>query len=141
MKVTASNCSDNYGPKRHSVKLIPIIVRKFLTESAIPDHGKTSDLIFYKERTVESDKVFATSKKKYFGIVCETCQIREKHIRNIPEKKRDGGLIGFVKEIREPDWCRAIDGERPELKSVGKRKRIVQASRKRAVEQYMENSD
>ena len=39
MNTTTSNCSNNYGPKQHSEKLIPTIIRKCLAGESIPVYG------------------------------------------------------------------------------------------------------
>jgi hypothetical protein len=39
LNVTASNCSNNYGPKQHAEKLIPVIIHKALTHQPIPIYG------------------------------------------------------------------------------------------------------
>jgi len=63
MNVTTSNCSNNYGPKQHSEKLIPTIIEKAMAGENIPiygdgnnirdwlyviDHCKAIDLIYHK---------------------------------------------------------------------------------------------
>lgn len=39
MNTVITNCSNNYGPKQHSEKLIPTIIRKALTNQEIPIYG------------------------------------------------------------------------------------------------------
>jgi dTDP-glucose 4,6-dehydratase len=39
LNVVTSNCSNNYGPRQHSEKLIPTIIRKALTLEPIPIYG------------------------------------------------------------------------------------------------------
>ena len=68
MNVTTSNCSNNYGPKQHNEKLIPVIIKKALALENIPiygdgknirdwlyvlDHCKGIDLVFHKVRLVK----------------------------------------------------------------------------------------
>ena len=36
MDVVTTNCSNNYGPKQHDEKLIPVIIKKALSEQEIP---------------------------------------------------------------------------------------------------------
>ena len=44
MNVTTSNCSNNYGPKQHSEKLIPTIIRKCLAGESIPVYGNGKNI-------------------------------------------------------------------------------------------------
>ncbi|OUM70366.1 hypothetical protein PIROE2DRAFT_1508 [Piromyces sp. E2] len=68
MNTTTSNCSNNYGPKQHSEKLIPKVIKNCLTGQRIPIHGdgknirdwiyvldhcKAIDLIFHKGKSGE----------------------------------------------------------------------------------------
>ena len=39
MNVVTTNCSNNYGPKQHDEKLIPVIIRKALAGEDIPIYG------------------------------------------------------------------------------------------------------
>ncbi|MEN0064695.1 MAG: dTDP-glucose 4,6-dehydratase [Myxococcota bacterium] len=40
LPTTVSNCSNNYGPRQHSEKLIPVVIRSCLTRSSIPVYGR-----------------------------------------------------------------------------------------------------
>ncbi|MBR6673811.1 MAG: GDP-mannose 4,6-dehydratase, partial [Mailhella sp.] len=44
MNVTTSNCSNNYGPKQHFEKFIPVIISKCLKEESIPVYGNGSNI-------------------------------------------------------------------------------------------------
>jgi dTDP-glucose 4,6-dehydratase len=39
LPVTISNCSNNYGPRQHSEKLIPTIIKKAINNESIPIYG------------------------------------------------------------------------------------------------------
>jgi dTDP-glucose 4,6-dehydratase len=39
LNVVTTNCSNNYGPKQHSEKLIPTIIRKAISGQPIPIYG------------------------------------------------------------------------------------------------------
>ena len=69
MNVVTSNCSNNYGPKQHSEKLIPTIIRKALAGEPIPiygdgrnvrdwlyvlDHCKGIDTVYHRGKSGES---------------------------------------------------------------------------------------
>ncbi|MCS6832903.1 MAG: dTDP-glucose 4,6-dehydratase, partial [Flammeovirgaceae bacterium] len=68
MNVVTTNCSNNYGPKQHDEKLIPVIIRKALSGEPIPiygdgknvrdwlyvlDHCKGIDLVFHRGKAGE----------------------------------------------------------------------------------------
>lgn len=44
LPITLSNCSNNYGPRQHSEKLIPTIINACLAEKAIPIYGNGSNI-------------------------------------------------------------------------------------------------
>lgn len=125
MNVTTSNCSNNYGPKQHSEKLIPTIIRKCLTEEAIPvygkgqnvrdwlyvlDHCKAIDLIFHEGKSGETYNVGGNNEKNNLEIVHAVCQILDE------KKPRKNGkyadLITFVTDRPGHDLRYAIDAEK-----------------------------
>jgi dTDP-glucose 4,6-dehydratase len=44
LPITISNCSNNYGPRQHSEKLIPTIIRACLQQKPIPIYGDGSNI-------------------------------------------------------------------------------------------------
>jgi len=44
LPVTLSNCSNNYGPRQHSEKLIPTVIRNCLERNPIPVYGRGANI-------------------------------------------------------------------------------------------------
>ena len=128
MNVTTSNCSNNYGPKQHSEKLIPHIIEKALKEEALPiygkgenvrdwlyvlDHCKAIDLIFHKGRTGETYNIGGHNERNNITIVKTICAILDEKKPRANGRKYEE-LIAFVKDRAGHDFRYAIDAEKLE---------------------------
>ena len=130
LNTTTSNCSNNYGPKQHSEKLIPTIIRKCLAEESIPvygngsnirdwlyvlDHCKAIDLIFHTGIAGETYNVGGRNERNNITIVETICKILdEKHPRANGKKYNE--LISFVADRAGHDFRYAIDATKLETK-------------------------
>ncbi len=123
MNVVTTNCSNNYGPKQHSEKLIPTIIRKALAEQPIPiygdgknvrdwlyvlDHCTGIDLVFQKGRSGETYNIGGNNERNNNQIVDRICTILDQ------QKPRLNGesykkLITFVQDRAGHDKRYAID--------------------------------
>ncbi len=66
LNVTTSNCGNNYGPKQHIEKFIPIVITKCLEEDIIPIHGEGAnirDWIYVFDHCKAVDLIFHQGKK------------------------------------------------------------------------------
>ncbi len=122
MDVTTSNCSNNYGPKQHSEKLIPTIIRKCLAEEPIPvygngqnvrdwlyvlDHCKAIDLIYHQGKSGETYNIGGHNERNNLQIVHSVCRILDE---KRPRKEgRYADLISFVTDRPGHDLRYAID--------------------------------
>lgn len=122
MNVTTSNCSNNYGPKQHSEKLIPTIIRKCLAEEPIPvygngqnvrdwlyvlDHCKAIDLIYHQGKSGETYNIGGHNERNNLQIVHSVCRILDE---KRPRKEgRYADLISFVTDRPGHDLRYAID--------------------------------
>lgn len=122
MNVTASNCSNNYGPKQHNEKLIPTVIRKCLVEEPIPvygngqnvrdwlyvlDHCKAIDLIYHQGRSGETYNIGGHNERNNLQIVHSVCRILDE---KRPRKEgRYADLISFVADRPGHDLRYAID--------------------------------
>lgn len=128
MNVTTSNCSNNYGPKQHSEKLIPTIIRKCLAGESIPvygngknirdwlfvlDHCKAIDLIFHNGRSGETYNIGGRNERDNITIVETICSILD---NKCPRKdgKKYNELITFVADRAGHDLRYAIDATKLE---------------------------
>lgn len=120
MNVTTSNCSNNYGPKQHSEKLIPTIIRNCLNLSPIPiygngqnirdwlyvtDHAKAIDLIFHHGKSGETYNVGGAQRTDEYG----------NHPRDMCYSGRPAPAQGRQKIRRADNLCQRPRRTRPAL--------------------------
>ena len=126
LNTTTSNCSNNYGPKQHSEKLIPHIIEKALKLEPLPvygtgenirdwlyvlDHCKAIDLIFHKGKSGETYNIGGHNEKNNITIVKTICHLLDNYKpRNDGKKYED--LITFVKDRAGHDFRYAIDSSK-----------------------------
>ncbi|MDD6088835.1 MAG: dTDP-glucose 4,6-dehydratase [Desulfovibrionaceae bacterium] len=126
LNVTSSNCSNNYGPKQHREKFIPVIIEKCLREEPIPvygtgsnirdwlyvlDHCKAVDLIFHKGRSGESYNVGGYNERNNLQILHTVCSILDA-IRPRANGKKYESLMTFVEDRPGHDQRYAINSEK-----------------------------
>lgn len=128
MNVTTSNCSNNYGPKQHKEKLIPVIIRKALNIEEIPiygdgknvrdwlyvlDHCTGIDLVYHKGKTGETYNIGGRNERDNLFIVNYICGLLDNK-----QPRKDGKsyteLISFVKDRAGHDRRYAIDATKIE---------------------------
>ena len=127
MNTTTSNCSNNYGPKQHSEKLIHTIIRKCLAGENIPvygngknirdwlyvlDHCKAIDLIFHKGVSGETYNIGGRNERNNITIVETICKILDEKCPRKEGKYSD--LITFVQDRAGHDLRYAIDATKLE---------------------------
>ena len=125
---TISNCSNNYGPKQHSEKLIPHIIKQALAEQPLTvygnglnvrdwlyvlDHCKAIDLIFHSGKSGETYNIGGRNERNNITIVKTICAILDKKKPRISGKKYEE-LITFVKDRAGHDFRYAIDATKIE---------------------------
>lgn len=123
LNTTTSNCSNNYGPKQHSEKFIPTIIRKCLAEEPIPvygkganvrdwlyvlDHCRAIDLIFHSGRRGETYNVGGHNERTNMQIVHKICAMLDE-LRPRTGGKKYEELISFVNDRPGHDLRYAID--------------------------------
>lgn len=127
MNVTTSNCSNNYGPKQHNEKFIPVIITKALTGANIPiygngknirdwlyviDHCIGIDLVFHKGKKGESYNIGGRNEMSNLQIVNYVCKILDQ------KKPKENGSykqqITFVADRMGHDQRYAIDATKIE---------------------------
>ncbi len=128
MNVTTSNCSNNYGPKQHNEKLIPVIIRKAIRLESIPiygdgknirdwlyvlDHCKGIDIVYHKGKAAETYNIGGRNEKDNLFIVNYICATLDK-IKPRSGIKKYSDLITFVKDRAGHDRRYAIDATKIE---------------------------
>jgi dTDP-glucose 4,6-dehydratase len=126
LNVVTTNCSNNFGPKQHSEKLIPTIIRKALAEEPIPiygdgknvrdwlyvlDHCKAVDLVFHKGKTGEVYNVGGNNEKTNLEIVNVICEILDS-TKPRENNKSYKDLISFVEDRAGHDRRYAVDSNK-----------------------------
>jgi dTDP-glucose 4,6-dehydratase len=129
MNVVTTNCSNNYGPKQHSEKLIPTIIRNALEEKPLPiygdgknirdwlfvlDHCKGIDLVFQKGRSGETYNIGGRNERNNLQIVDRiTSILDEKRPRKNGKSYKE--LLTFVPDRLGHDRRYAIDATKIEM--------------------------
>ncbi|WBL27211.1 dTDP-glucose 4,6-dehydratase [Zunongwangia sp. HGR-M22] len=128
MNVVTTNCSNNYGPKQHDEKLIPVIIRKALAGEEIPiygngknirdwlyvlDHCKGIELAFKKGITGETYNIGGRNERTNIYIAEKICEFLD---REIPCKsgKSYKDQISYVTDRAGHDYRYAIDASKIE---------------------------
>jgi dTDP-glucose 4,6-dehydratase len=128
LNVVTTNCSNNYGPKQHSEKLIPTIIRKAIISQPIPiygdgmnvrdwlyvlDHAKGIDLAFHKGHSGETYNIGGRNERTNIQIVDAICEILDRK-RPRPDGQSYKDQITFVKDRAGHDKRYAIDASKIE---------------------------
>ena len=126
MNTVITNCSNNYGAKQHSEKLIPTIIRKALAGESIPiygdgqnirdwlfvlDHCIGIDMVYHNGRVGETYNIGGKNEKTNIEIVNIICSVLDK---KIPQKTSYKELILFVEDRAGHDRRYAIDATKIE---------------------------
>ena len=150
MNVTTSNCSNNYGPKQHSEKLIPKIISNCLNEKPIPiygdgknirdwlyvlDHCKAIDLIYHTGKAGETYNVGGRNERNNLEIVHTICAILDEKRPRKSGKYAD--LITFVKDRAGHDKRYAIDATKLETELGWKAEETFETGIVKTVEWYL----
>lgn len=128
MNVVTTNCSNNYGPKQHDEKLIPVIIRKALGGEEIPiygdgknvrdwlyvlDHCKGIDLAYQNGRSGETYNIGGRNERNNLYIANKICELLDqKNPRENGTSYKD--QIAFVKDRAGHDFRYAIDATKIE---------------------------
>lgn len=127
LNCVTTNCSNNYGPKQHDEKLIPVIIRKALHHQPIPiygdglnvrdwlyvlDHCKGIALAYHKGRAGETYNIGGRNERTNLQVVHTICEIldRMKPLASGSYKQ----FISFVKDRAGHDRRYAIDASKLE---------------------------
>jgi dTDP-glucose 4,6-dehydratase len=128
LPVVTSNCSNNYGPKQHSEKLIPTILRRALSGEPIPiygdgknvrdwlyvvDHCEGIDLCMQKGVLGETYNIGGRNERTNLEIVNTICEILDKK-RPLKDGSSYKKYISFVKDRPGHDKRYAIDATKIE---------------------------
>jgi len=136
LEVTASNCSNNYGPYHFPEKLIPLIITNILFDKPLPvygdgqqirdwlyveDHARGIELVLNNGRLGENYNIGGHNEWANIDIVKVVCKLMNEQFQNNSEwttkyplakaafDNRAEELITFVTDRAGHDWRYAID--------------------------------
>ncbi|MDA0679604.1 MAG: dTDP-glucose 4,6-dehydratase [Proteobacteria bacterium] len=136
LRVTTSNCSNNYGPYQFPEKLIPLMIVNALTGKTLPvygdgsnirdwlyveDHCRGIDLVISRGKAGETYNLGGNNEHANIDIVREICARTDTLFAERPELavafpdapaatgKPTESLVSFVKDRLGHDWRYAID--------------------------------
>ncbi|MFY7992566.1 MAG: dTDP-glucose 4,6-dehydratase [Bacteriovoracaceae bacterium] len=153
MNVVTTNCSNNYGPKQHSEKLIPTIIRKALALQNIPiygdgknirdwlyvlDHCKGIDLVFEKGLSGETYNIGGRNERLNIDIAKTICAILDER-KPRADKKSYSELITYVQDRLGHDRRYAIDATKLETKLGWKANENFDSGIIKTVDWYLNN--
>ncbi|ADR34784.1 dTDP-glucose 4,6-dehydratase [Sulfuricurvum kujiense DSM 16994] len=128
MDTVITNCSNNYGPKQHSEKLIPTIIRKALAGENIPiygdgknirdwlyvtDHCKGIDLAYHRGRSGEVYNIGGRNERNNNQIAERICTLLDT-MRPRSDGKSYKEFITYVEDRAGHDRRYAIDASKIE---------------------------
>ncbi|WP_043318825.1 dTDP-glucose 4,6-dehydratase [Microbulbifer sp. HZ11] len=139
LKVTTSNCSNNYGPYHFPEKLIPLVITNILQDKPLPiygdgqqirdwlyveDHARGIDLVIRKGRLGECYNIGGINEWANIDIVKLICSLMDKAFAEDPtlaarypqaslaKQGKSAELITYVKDRAGHDRRYAIDPAR-----------------------------
>lgn len=151
MNTVTTNCSNNYGPKQHSEKLIPTIIRKCLANESIPIYGKGTnirdwlyvidhatgiDLAYHKGKSGETYNIGGRNERNNNYIVNQICEILDAK-RPRPSGESYKKLITYVADRPGHDMRYAIDATKIETELGWKAKENFETGILKTVEWYL----
>jgi len=151
METSITNCSNNYGPKQHTEKLIPTVIRSAVNLKAIPvygkglntrdwlyvlDHCKGIDAVYHKGKSGETYNVGSNNEQTNIIIVQKLCEILDKKV-----PRKDGklykDLITFVEDRAGHDWRYAIDSGKIEKNLGWKHEENFESGLEKTIDYYL----
>lgn len=152
LNVVTTNCSNNYGPRQHEEKLIPVIIQRAINNQPIPiygdgsnirdwlyvkDHCKGIDLAFHNGKIGETYNIGGRNEKNNNTIVQVICDILdEKYPKSDGHSYAD--QIKYVKDRPGHDQRYAIDATKIENELEWKADENFETGILKSVDWYME---
>ncbi|MCS4057048.1 dTDP-glucose 4,6-dehydratase [Salinibacter ruber] len=131
LPVLITNCSNNYGPRQHTEKLIPVVILNALEGEPIPVYGdgkNVRDWLYVKDHVRallrvlaegevgETYNVGGNCERENIAVVRQICGILDetRPPGSTLETKSHHDLITFVEDRPGHDWRYAIDASKIE---------------------------
>jgi dTDP-glucose 4,6-dehydratase len=151
MNVVTTNCSNNYGPKQHTEKLIPTLIRNALAEKPLPiygdgknirdwlyvlDHCKGIDLAYHKGVSGETYNIGGRNERNNLQIMDKITSILDQK-RPRKNGKSYKELLIFVPDRPGHDRRYAIDATKIEMQLGWKADENFESGIEKTVEWYL----
>ena len=122
MPISITNCSNNYGPRQHPEKLIPLMIHNALTRQTLPvygdggnirdwlfvtDHGRAIWRVAHEGRVGETYNVGGDEERTNLDVLRALLDIIAE--RTVADRDELEGLIRFVKDRPGHDRRYAVD--------------------------------
>lgn len=149
MNVITTNCSNNYGPKQHSEKLIPTIIRKAINGEQIPiygdgknirdwlyvlDHCKGIDLVFRNGKMGETYNIGGCNERDNLYIANKICDLLDVLK---PQNDSYKQQIHFVTDRPGHDFRYAVDASKIENELGWKADENFESGIKKTIDWYL----
>ncbi|HRG07559.1 MAG TPA: GDP-mannose 4,6-dehydratase, partial [Cyclobacteriaceae bacterium] len=153
LNVVTTNCSNNYGPKQHTEKLIPTIIRKAISGQPIPiygdgmnvrdwlyvlDHAKGIELVFKNGRAGETYNIGGRNERTNNQIVQTICALLDQE-KPSPSGKSYKEQITYVKDRAGHDKRYAIDATKIETELGWKAEENFESGIIKTIRWYLKN--
>lgn len=150
-----TNCSNNYGPKQHTEKLIPTIIRSCLNGVQIPiygdgknvrdwlfvkDHCAGIELAFFEGKNGECYNIGGRNERTNVEIASKICEILDS-LRPRKNGTKYGELISFVKDRAGHDRRYAIDASKIENELGWRAKENFESGIVKTIEWYLKHKN
>ena len=152
LNTVTTNCSNNYGPKQHSEKLIPKIIMNAISNKPIPiygdgqnirdwlyvlDHCRGIDLAFQNGSSGNIYNIGGKNEKTNLEIVNKICDILD---NKIPNDKPYNTLITFVDDRAGHDKRYAIDATKIEENLGWEAQENFDSGIEKTIDWYLKNN-
>ncbi len=149
-----TNCTNNYGPRQHPEKLIPLMTTFALAGKNLPvygdgsnirdwihveDHCRGVNLALSKGRPGETYCFGGDAERNNLDVVKTICTTLQELV-----PKNDGdyaSLITFVEDRAGHDWRYAIDDTKAQQELGFTREHVFESGLKATIQWYLHNSD
>lgn len=118
LPVTISNCANNYGPRQHREKLIPLFIANLLQNKKVPVYGTGAnirDWLYVDDHCAAIDVIIQKGKLGETYLIGGRSN-KQEEITNLALTKKiielldkDESLIDYVEDRKGHDWRYAID--------------------------------
>jgi len=148
-----TNCSNNYGPRQHSEKLIPTVIRHALAGAAIPLYGtggNTRDWLYVEEHVIGLMAALQHGRPGDTYLFGGRCEVRNLDLAGMicalldARRPRPNGVsyaqqITFVMDRPGHDWRYAIDPSHAENSLGWKATESLKTGLAKTIDWYLAN--